>query len=291
MEALSVLAVIGILIFTVINLIIYHKVFTVTYFNLSKGCFTELFYAWIAAMFEVGLIVLLGRTVLSGLLKVLGFAGKLLLIVLAIALAVFVVSKIVQIIKGKSDTEETGKKDVDFVPGNQETDEGKESEGTELHSESETVAEDVKIEETENVYDIELTEAGDNKVKVIRVVRDMTGLGLAEAKDFVESSAKTLKGISGEKADAIRNRLESEGAKVIMRLSQDSKTVTDKKDNIQMVACSSCGKMISENAKFCNFCGKKTAGINTNVCVKCGNPLPLNANFCHLCGEKIRKDS
>ena len=43
MEALSVLAVIGILIFTVINLIIYHKVFTVTYFNLSKGCFTELF--------------------------------------------------------------------------------------------------------------------------------------------------------------------------------------------------------------------------------------------------------
>lgn len=269
MEALSVLAVIGILIFTVINLIIYHKVFTVTYFNLSKGCFTELFYAWIVAMFEVGLIVLLGRTVLSGLLKVLGFAGKLLLIVLAIALAVFVVSKIVQIIKGKSDTEETGKKDVDFVPGNQETDEGKESEGTELHSESETVAEDVKIEETENVYDI----------------------GLAEAKDFVESSAKTLKGISGEKADAIRNRLESEGAKVIMKLSQDSKTVTDKKDNIQMVACSSCGKMISENAKFCNFCGKKTAGINTNVCVKCGNPLPLNANFCHFCGEKIRKDS
>ena len=117
MEALSVLAVIGILIFTVINLIIYHKVFTVTYFNLSKGCFTELFYAWIVAMFEVGLIVLLGRTVLSGLLKVLGFAGKLLLIVLAIALAVFVVSKIVQIIKGKSDTEETGKQDVDFVAG------------------------------------------------------------------------------------------------------------------------------------------------------------------------------
>ena len=174
-----------------------------------------------------------------------------------------------QIIKGKSDTEETGKKDVDFVPGNQETDEGKESEGTELHSESETVAEDVKIEETENVYDI----------------------GLAEAKDFVESSAKTLKGISGEKADAIRNRLESEGAKVIMKLSQDSKTVTDKKDNIQMVACSSCGKMISENAKFCNFCGRKTADIKTNVCVKCGNPLPLNANFCHFCGEKIRKDS
>ena len=124
-------------------------------------------------MFEVGLIVLLGRTVLSGLLKVLGFAGKLLLIVLAIALAVFAVSKIVQIIKGKSDTEETRKKDVDFVPGNQETDEGKESEGTELHSESETVAEDVKIEETENVYDI----------------------GLAEEKDFVESSAKTLKGM------------------------------------------------------------------------------------------------
>ena len=269
MEALSVLAVVGIIIFTIINLIIYHKVFTVTYFNLSKGCFTELFYAWIAAMFEVGLIVLLGRTVLSGLLKVLGFAGKLLLIVSAIALAVFIVSKIVQIIKGKSDTEETGKKDVDFVPGNQETDEGKESEGTELHSESETVAEDVKIEETENVYDI----------------------GLAEAKDFVESSAKTLKGISGEKADAIRNRLESEGAKVIMKLSQDSKTVTDKKDNVQMVACSSCGKMISENAKFCNFCGRKTADINTNVCVKCGNPLPLNANFCHFCGEKIRKDS
>lgn len=287
-EMLSVLGVIGIIIFMIINLVIYHKVFTVKYFNLGRGCFTELFFAWLVAMFEVGLIVLLGKTVLGGLVKVLGFAGKLFLIVLAISLAVFVISKIVQIIKGMP-ADETDKTNTDFVPNNQEMDEEKESEDMPL--EVEEAASDIEMEEAEEALDIKVTEIGPNKVKVIKVIRETTGLGLAEAKDFVESSAKTLKRVPREKADNIKAKLEAEGAKVILKLPQELKAVPGKQHNVHMVACTNCGKMIKEDAKFCNFCGSKITPMDTAVCANCGNPITLNANFCHYCGEKIRKDN
>lgn len=289
MEVLSMLAVIGIIIFTVINLIIYHKIFTVTYFNLSKGCFTELFFAWFVAMFEVGLIVLLGRTVLSGLLKVLGFAGKIVLIVLVISLVVFAVNKIVQLIKGMGDTGETKEPDNDIVQNNQEMDEEKESEDIPLEVES--AASDIEMGETGEELDIEVTEVGPNKVKVIRAIRETTGLGLVEAKDFVDSSARTLKRVSREKADNIKAKLEAEGARVILKLPQELGTMPGKQHNEHMVACTNCGKMIKEDAKFCNFCGSKIPPMDTAVCANCGNPITLNANFCHYCGEKIRKDN
>ena len=67
-------------------------------------------------------------------------------------------------------------------------------------------------------FDVELTEVGPNKVKVIKVVREATGLGLKEAKDLVDSAPKTLKeGATKEEAEDIKAKLEAEGAKVTLK--------------------------------------------------------------------------
>ena len=72
--------------------------------------------------------------------------------------------------------------------------------------------------EEKTVFDVELTEVGPNKVKVIKVVREATGLGLKEAKDLVDSAPKVLKeGASKEEADDIKAKLEAEGAKVTLK--------------------------------------------------------------------------
>ena len=71
-------------------------------------------------------------------------------------------------------------------------------------------------EKTES--DVELTEVGPNKVKVIKVVREATGLGLKEAKDLVDSAPKMVKeGVSKEEAEEVKTKLEAEGAKVTVK--------------------------------------------------------------------------
>ncbi|MCR5418343.1 MAG: 50S ribosomal protein L7/L12 [Lachnospiraceae bacterium] len=72
--------------------------------------------------------------------------------------------------------------------------------------------------EEKTEFDVELTEAGANKVKVIKVVREVTGLGLKEAKDTVEAAPKVIKeGASKEEAEDIKAKLEAEGAKVTLK--------------------------------------------------------------------------
>ena len=67
-------------------------------------------------------------------------------------------------------------------------------------------------------FDVELTEVGANKVKVIKVVREVTGLGLKEAKEVVDGAPKVLKeGASKEEANEIKEKLEAEGAKVTLK--------------------------------------------------------------------------
>ena len=67
--------------------------------------------------------------------------------------------------------------------------------------------------EEKTEFDVELTEVGPNKVKVIKVVREATGLGLKEAKDVVDGAPKVLKqGASKEEANDIQAKLEAEGA-------------------------------------------------------------------------------
>ena len=72
--------------------------------------------------------------------------------------------------------------------------------------------------EEKTEFDVELTEAGPNKVKVIKVVRELTGLGLKEAKEAVDNAPKVVKeGISKEEAEAIKAKFEAEGAKVTIK--------------------------------------------------------------------------
>jgi large subunit ribosomal protein L7/L12 len=67
-------------------------------------------------------------------------------------------------------------------------------------------------------FDVELTAAGDKKIQVIKVVREITGLGLKEAKDLVDGAPKPVKGgISKADAEDIKKKLEAEGAKVTIK--------------------------------------------------------------------------
>ena len=72
--------------------------------------------------------------------------------------------------------------------------------------------------EEKTEFDVELTEVGANKVKVIKVVREITGLGLKEAKEVVDGAPKVVKeGASKEEAEEIQKKLEAEGAKVTLK--------------------------------------------------------------------------
>ncbi len=73
-------------------------------------------------------------------------------------------------------------------------------------------------EEEKTEFDVELTEVGPNKVKVIKVVREVTGLGLKEAKAVVDGAPKVVKeGASKAEAEDIKTKLEAEGAKITLK--------------------------------------------------------------------------
>ncbi len=73
-------------------------------------------------------------------------------------------------------------------------------------------------EEEQTEFDVELVSAGSSKVKVIKVVREITGLGLKEAKAVVDEAPKVVKeAVSKEEAEAIKAKLEAEGAEVNLK--------------------------------------------------------------------------
>ena len=72
--------------------------------------------------------------------------------------------------------------------------------------------------EEKTEFDVELTDVGANKVKVIKVVRELTGLGLKEAKAVVDGApSKVKEAVSKEEAEAAKEALEKEGAKVTLK--------------------------------------------------------------------------
>ena len=72
--------------------------------------------------------------------------------------------------------------------------------------------------EEKTEFDVELTAAGEEKIKVIKVVRELTGLGLKEAKEAVEGAPTILKnGISKDEAEKVKADLEAVGAKVTLK--------------------------------------------------------------------------
>ncbi len=74
------------------------------------------------------------------------------------------------------------------------------------------------VAEVKDTFDVVLTEAGANKINVIKEVRAITNLGLKEAKDLVEGAPKTVKeGVKKDEADQIKKKLEDAGAKVQLK--------------------------------------------------------------------------
>ena len=72
--------------------------------------------------------------------------------------------------------------------------------------------------EEKDSFNVELTEVGPNQVKVIKVVRELTGLGLKEAKDAVDGAPKVIKeDATKEEAEEAKTKLEAEGAKVTLK--------------------------------------------------------------------------
>jgi large subunit ribosomal protein L7/L12 len=75
-----------------------------------------------------------------------------------------------------------------------------------------------EVEEEKDSFDVVLEGDGGKKIQVIKVVRELTGLGLKEAKDAVEAAPKAiLEGVNKEKAEAAKAKLEGEGAKVTLK--------------------------------------------------------------------------
>ena len=73
-------------------------------------------------------------------------------------------------------------------------------------------------EEEKTEFDVELTDFGAQKIKVIKVVREITGLGLKEAKELVEGAPKNIKeGVSKEEAESIKAKVEEVGAKITIK--------------------------------------------------------------------------
>ena len=67
-------------------------------------------------------------------------------------------------------------------------------------------------------FDVELTEFGSQKVKVIKAIRELLGLGLKDAKDFVDAAPKNIKeGLSIEEAEALKAKFEELGAKITLK--------------------------------------------------------------------------
>ncbi len=75
-----------------------------------------------------------------------------------------------------------------------------------------------EVVEEKTAFDVELTEAGANKINVIKAVRELTQLGLKEAKDLVDGAPKMVKeGVSKADAESVKKRLEEAGAKVTVK--------------------------------------------------------------------------
>jgi large subunit ribosomal protein L7/L12 len=74
------------------------------------------------------------------------------------------------------------------------------------------------VEEEKTSFDVILSAVGDKKIQVIKVVRELTSLGLKEAKELVDGAPKPVKtGVSKEEADAIKAKLEEQGATVELK--------------------------------------------------------------------------
>lgn len=109
-------AFIGVTVLMVINLVIYHKIFNVIYFDLGQGLLKEIVGAYILAVMEAGIIVYIGQSVLGGIVNVLGWILKVVLILGAAIAAICLIVWIVKLIKGKMEGDSDGAYELKMLP-------------------------------------------------------------------------------------------------------------------------------------------------------------------------------
>ena len=101
---MAIIAFILVVIFTVINLRIYHKIFHVVYFNMGQALFREIFWSFFIAMFEAGVIITCIEPILNGVLKLLGILGKILLRNCREIICIFLESMLIYVMNEYSDS-------------------------------------------------------------------------------------------------------------------------------------------------------------------------------------------
>ena len=101
---MAIIAFILVVIFTVINLRIYHKIFHVVYFNMGQALFREIFWSFFIAMFEAGVIITCIEPILNGVLKLLGILGKILLRNCREIICIFLESMLIYVMNEFSDS-------------------------------------------------------------------------------------------------------------------------------------------------------------------------------------------
>lgn len=103
-----------VVIFTIINLRIYHKIFHVVYFDLGQGLFREIFYSALIALFEAGIVIKFFSGVIGVIGKILLLLLKVLLILAVIAIIAGIIWKIIQVVQGKCQTAHCGRRKLHF---------------------------------------------------------------------------------------------------------------------------------------------------------------------------------
>lgn len=111
------IAFIGVTVLMVLNLVIYHKVFNVIYFDLGQGLLKEIVGAYILALVEASIIVAIGQSLLGGIASVLGWILKVVLILGAVVAAVCVIAWIVKFIKEEMGEGSDGAYGLKMLPG------------------------------------------------------------------------------------------------------------------------------------------------------------------------------
>lgn len=218
--------------FFIFNLVIYHKIFRVFYFNFAAGIRSEIVGSLFLSCIETGLVIYLGGYILIGIAIIVGIVIVLSLIKKAVGNSLVDPSD--NPIESPEEYIKNQVKNCDTADENDVSDTRNyvnNSEITKNVSNSETSKSTTTMTVDEGIKIIKEKYRSDEKVKAIKEFRELTGLGLKEAKDIIDQILVDVE---------------------IARVESGTEIVIEEK----RIFCPHCGKKIMMNARFCCYCGK-----------------------------------
>lgn len=251
-----------IVVVAILNVIIFHNVFHVYYFDFSQGFFQVCFKAIIIAALEVTVVFVGGAWIidkigilLGGLFGFVWSLVKIIFIIVAVIIAGTILITVINNLIHKDSKESVSETKIDsdtdetLSPIVKDNTSSVVCNGMETESHERMNCDSSITDKERFFFDVELTEAGPNKMQVIKEVHKITGLGIKETKDIVDDAPAIIKrDISEENANIIKDELESIEAKI---------TVCPKKISEGTMFCVNCGAKIGQHMKFCKYCGHK----------------------------------